>query len=390
MNNFDGASNPQRHAKGELLYAWRDFSRLQQAALWIGFVCYAYMRFNYRWVHEIQGDEAVTVKGLSQSYVSWITNFIPTWDFHFHGAYLLLYPIGHFISVDKFIVGIPYILLSLLFYYLFARVNWARLMGLDNSHEWISSKWANVLACFLIAYNNTLIIYAFELRPYSVLCLLMLVALFVSWKIVAQNRLNVWLICYAFLIISFHNYGFFMLIVGLSYCVSFRLFLESTKGGSWIRRVGSYWPAVINLLMATVCSYPFFWLYQTRPVLRTHLQMNFDVHQYIHAGIAGAVQVMAIYYGFRSDFKWVRLIIVLLVACGVFLFIYQKKWAPILFVLILVIGPTYAIYLQDLRLKYWFIQRQFLWVIPFHAAFVGVAVHHSINLFCQLIQRRGR
>jgi hypothetical protein len=59
---------------------------------------------------------------------------------------------------------------------------------------------------------------------------------------------------------------------------------------------------------------------------------------------------------------------------GVFfpwIFSYRERYRQIGFLLITVIFPIEVILISDLWWRYWFIQRQFIWVMPFFALYLG-------------------
>lgn len=365
---------------------------MQLVALAAIFLLFCYLRFNHRWTHELWADEVMTVRGLKTEFIPWLQRGLPESDFHFAGSYLLLYPIGHWVSSDKFIVAIPYILLTGLFYYLFARVNWARLVRLEESSYILNPRWINVIACMLVTVNNTLIIYAFEMRPYSVLSLLMLLALLLGDRVSDLERFSFKYAIFGFVLILFHNFGLLMLVVGLGYSIVFR-FCEDREvvKDRWWNQIIRFRPAFLTALTSFIFTLPMFWMYTQRPVLNLFHGTGFQVHQFIHPGMKGVLQVLGIYYGFQSGYKWIRLVIVVLVMFGLLLCIFRKRWMVLLFPIWFVVGPTFIIYLFDNAVKFLFIQRQFLWVIPFHAVFVGMTVHHSMDWFCQrFTSRRGQ
>ena len=360
-------------------YEWKEFRFAQLILIALYFFISSYLRFQYRWSHPLDGDELMTIQGLRMDFYSMLFDFIPKTDFHFPPAYVLLYPIGHYLSMAPLIVSAPYAVLSLYFYYFFARVNWPKIVGFKNQRFAIDVKWINVLACVLISYNDTLIIHALVLRPYALLCPLALLALWLADKILNLKNLNWRYVVAVLALLLFHNFGSLMMLTAFGYCLLSRI--SQAEGNSSLSiQIKSYAPAFLTVGLAVLLSVPFFWWYLQYPFLHQYHFSSIDPHLFIHPGMRGIIQVWAIYYGLsQPHLKPFRLILVVFVACTIPLFFRQKKWMVLGFLFVFVICPTWLIYLFDLRLNYWFVQRQFIWAIPFHAVFVAMSIHYLLN-----------
>ncbi len=364
--------------KTSFLYKWKDFNFFQLSILVFFFLLYGYFRIRYRWTHPLQGDEIITAQGLQLSFRSMLFDFIPRTDFHFPWAYVLLYPIGHYVSLKPLIVSLPYAAISAFFYYIFARINWIRLLDLYDQNFAFDPKWINVFSCGLVARHETLIMHALELRPYGTLTLLAVLALWLTSRLLEQKRFTWYFVAGFFALIVFHNFGLMMILVSITYLLTIRFF--SSAANTLEELSHSLWSVGSTLLFSIIGTLPFIWWYCQYPTLRGHPFSSRDPHLYIQAGLKGLQQVIALYFGLsHPDVKLFRLFLVLTMLCGIALNLFRGIRKIFLFPLILVLLPTFLLYLWDLHIHYWFIQRQFLWVMPFYSVFVALMAHTVID-----------
>lgn len=367
-------------------YSWKKFNAVQVLIAAIHFVIYFYLRFQYRVKQDIWVDEIWTLKGLKLPFWEWLLNHLPNNDFHFPGAYLVLYPLGHWWPEDnRFILSIPYMIISSVFFFLFAKVNWLRFLDLGDIKQSIKGTWINVLALMLITYNSTLILYAFELRPYAVLPLLALVGLLLADKILDLKCFNLWGVLAVCTYVTFHNYALLMFMLGLAYCVALRLTRAREKFWNW-NVFSVYRPVMITLTVGALLAVPILWQLLHAPYLKSFdmTSMDANTHRWIYPGFKGLTQVAALYYGFKRF----RITIFCFVILGSIQLLAKRKWIPILFPVMWVILPTALIYWVDIVSHYWFVQRQFIWVMPFHAIFVASTVYVLFNRIYELTWER--
>jgi len=373
-------------------YSWKQFSRPQLSVLITYFFVYFLLRLQLRLSSSLLNDEQVTTGGLHLPFVQWITEYLPRSDYHFATSYLVLYPVGHWISLSPFILCIPYAIISCLFYFVFVKVNWPALLNLSPKDPVISPIWLNIVAAVLVTHNATQIEHAFAVRPYGSLSLLAVFALCLSMKVLTSDRFRLSYVLGIAVLSVYHNYGVMMIFYSTLYIFA-RYFIlpDTTLSGEKVKM--PHLAAILTMVTGFALAAPL-WLYYVNSTVLQALNITaYDpavhtlVHYYIKPGIKGVTQVAALYYGFKPF----RLMLFAVMLVGVFYFIRKRKWQVLLFPICLVILPTAVIYLFARLSNYWFIQRTFIWVMPFHAVFVSAAMYAAVNwMACKLLPGRSK
>ena len=223
------------------------------------------------------------------------------------------------------------------------------------------------------------------------LSLLALLSFVLSSKLIRIPRFDFRYALGMFVLVNIHNYGLLMLIAGLSFCVTVRM-IESGASVSKGFGANPYRHIFFPFLGVVFLSIPLWYIFLNTPIVKSMDGSTFQyagltvrsyVHEWIKPGIKGLSQVIALYYGFKPF----RILLLTTAVIGTFYFLVKKKWAAILFPVAWVAGPTGAIYFADLYLGYWFIQRQFLWVMPFWAVYNAVCFIVCLGLIKQLVGR---
>ncbi len=281
------------------------------------------------------------------------------------GDFFLIYPFFKWFGFNKWGLAIPHILSTLIGFYLFYL---AAKIYLKSS--------VGVLVSFVIlAFNATLIWHSFEIRVYSVLPTLALACFLGARYLVLYIHAMTWrsnaLLLVLFLVtIWFHVYG--IMIVAVMFAWQWaehpELFLKN------LPRL-FYFVLALGLLAAPVWVYSVF-IQHADPATeynfktQTHsADVHRDVAAYIPAlmnnpvgffkavlgNLMGCRPLYVLYFGFLA---W-------------FLIDAKQKTKQITMLAIVVVVPIALIYAMDLMKSYWFLQRQFIWVIPFFAIVVG-------------------
>ena len=366
--------------KKSIFYRWSEFSRTQVFALLSIFSIFCFLRLKYRFRPEFFSDELHTISGFQHPFADYLLQYLPRNEFHYPLDFLLMYPIGHWISSSQFAIMIPHLLAMVLFFVLLVVINWQKVLSLSFSSP--DPKWLNILAALMMTFNETQILHSLILRPYAILSLLAIVAIVLAEAVLGAERFNVGLVFMISGFIVFHNYCLLMFCIGIGY-IGMKS-LKSLTFSSFASLLKSRMCSIKIITLGILLSVPVLAVYHQAPALRPEYLANsqIDPHQYIKPGLKGWIQVLAIYYGFIPF----RILLLSLTVFGTLLFVVEKKWKPILFLLMWVVIPTLLIYIVDVRMKYWFIQRQFLWVMPFHAVYVAAATFFSLHW---LYQRTG-
>jgi hypothetical protein len=331
------------------------------AGIWIRLMRFAGRPF---WADEIEQMRALGMAKLSSvhkliDYLCWGT------PAGYPGDYLLTLPF-FLLSENKWVVSIPHYATMLLTFLFFYKI-------------WTEMPYGRVgfiaaLAC--LTFNKHQIFHALELRPYGTLSTL---ALFSFWLLLGLRSAlrtktipsvyrwmavvaGVWFVC------VFHAYGVLM-VSGATL-----LFLLTWRPFPRLQALGHYLAPIVTGGLLALPIYLYFMVPALRP-------MGEDTFAFIAPPPWGLKSVVLILVGSRW-FYW------LLPVAFVSLFLKESRWERLALCGALVAFPLVIILLGDLRVHYWFVQRQFIWTAPFFAMFLGWNLQVVLNAFYQRRSRR--
>ncbi|PIQ85196.1 MAG: hypothetical protein COV74_09565 [Candidatus Omnitrophica bacterium CG11_big_fil_rev_8_21_14_0_20_45_26] len=373
----------KQETKDDFFISLKTYHPLMLAILVLYFGLYIYFRLVQRatdyWV-----DERVTVVGMQYPFWEYVTQYIPKNEYHLPGAFVLLYPIGHFLTTDnRYLFSLPYLVITGIFYWMLATVDWRKLLQL----KFLSVKeshWINLAVCVLMAYHIHQIVHALEVRPYAVLSLLALLALWAVWRCYAARTFRIGLFAVLIVIGLFHNYGLLMIALAGLFLLTSEFFNSPEKTfTSCFQVLKEHRSFLATLAGVVILCIPLLMLYYRLPVFEGFDLKHFDYidpYMYIHKGWEGIIQVIAIDYGLTGFLKiWIRPVLVAACLIGSLIFMIKRMWAALLFPIVFVVIPTLMMYVFSVYSGYYFVQRQFVWVMPFwlvyNAACLLVTIH---------------
>jgi hypothetical protein len=241
------------------------------------------------------------------------------------------------------------------------------------------SFWAYFITFGVVCFNATLINHATEIRTYAFLPTIALAIFYLFQRIAdADFKLSrgksgaaIILFCLA---IWFHVYGILMFIC----CFLFAL-LSKYKENDFrfsLRNAAFF-------LVKVLCFAMPFWLYSVfREQLSTQLANPFE---YIPNPLNNILGCLKGVFGNLVGFKMAYFLLAGLAVP--FVFSYEARFKQLLFLFLVIFLPLGFIFLVDVTCKYWFIQRQFVWLMPLFAFFLGWAWESLILLFKHFINR---
>jgi len=266
------------------------------------------------------------------------------------------------LTSNKWVLAFPHALAMVASFYVLYRI----------CLEDFETIWGPIIVFLLYTLNSNLVFHALEFRPYAVLPVL---ALLFYWRSRLALERDVWSfsdrLSWGFLIfltMLFHFYGILMIGVILTY----RVLSSRTPRPlhSLMRR-----PWMSTAALAGLLALPIWFYYLLPNVGEIHI---FDPFEF---GGHGPVRVMAFVLGNLGTVpvRWAWILEVLIVAASLVLPCpgRRDRWLWILVVIALPIG---VIFFPDWLEHYWFLQRQFVWVIPFWSLLVGQAVEALIKI----------
>lgn len=316
-----------------------------------------YLRFARFASRELWIDEIEQVQNITISLSKMLFKYLPNLMGGFPGDWLLTWPLAH-LSANKWIITLPHVIATILGFYYFYRI----------VADEVLSRIAVVVALTMFVLNRELIFHAFEIRPYAVLPTIALAFYLYAKNIVQTPDLKLdqkiaWIFSIVFVLL-FHSYGIVMVFTFLLYHL-----LVSRKGTSFwetVRKLAG--PTCLAGLLASPA-----WCYYGV----SSNKYGLDTFAFCGRGLS---KVLSCVFGNLGDFSirygWVLSFLIVLGA----LFI-RDHWQKqrIIFLITIILMPITLIFVPDVVSQYWFVQRQFIWVIPFWCLLTAHSVQAFIN-----------
>ena len=332
---------------------WRGVTLLIPIAI---FIYGMYLRICYLAAHTLWHDEINQLKPMEGSFINLLKR-LPSMELntYLNWDHFLIYPFFKIFSFNKWGLAIPHIVSAILGFYLLYLV----------SKRYFKTMWGYLISFIVVCFNATLIEHATEIRGYAVLPTLALACLYLSEMLINEINLNptkrFFIGTFFLLTACFHTYGLFILFFCLIYALlnkpSARTFSSIFKGISKI------------LVIVFSVGIPF-WLFCVFGPFHLYVDpTKFDTYQFMpnpHNNIMGFLKSI---FGNLLGFKYFYFLLIALVFP--FVFPYKERYKQISFLFIMVFFPVLLILVCDLIGHCYFVQRQFIWVMPYFAIFLG-------------------
>jgi len=328
-----------------------------------------YLRFICLLNREFWSDEIISLQLLQGP-------FKPIWQrlyytdlTYFPGEYIINWPFVYFFKVNKWGIAIPHILLTLLGFYLLYLI----------CRRYFHSIFAWIATFTLVAVHRDLIFHSFELRPYAVLPTLALAVFYFTEEIVSKYYSLSWTrkiligFCFIFTII-FHVYGAIILFFTFIY------FLLRESGG---RTFGQIFKHIYRFMLVIVIIGLLLYLWYSVGNSFVINGMGCNIFQYVPNPIVDFFAFVKCNLCNLVGKKILYPLAVFLIFP--FLLPQRARLQQIGFLLILVILPLMVILYFDILIRYWFLQRQFIWVMPLFAFLIGWCIDSFIGFMRQKI-----
>lgn len=321
-----------------------------------------FLRFRLYWNKPFWNDETYQ---LAQTQGA----FKPFWKWNFYGDftvfpgdYLLTYPFIRFFPEWEWGLRIPHVIatfaLFILFYFLCCR------------H--LKSIGGFIVAFLILAFNATLINHSFEFRPYAVLPVLAVgTLLFMEYLVDDSRQRNFWSdfggVLFLIFVTMFHAYGFYMIFFSVLLIFFTQLDRQSFK--ELLLQRGKYIVRVI-----VVCGLIWLWYAIGSKVTFKISPDRFagtDIHpfRYIPHPLLEPVGFAKGVIGNLTGNKY--LYVFLLGLVGIFMGGKERVRYQVRFLMCLIIIPLFLMLTLTLMGGYYFLQRQFIWVMPLWALFLA-------------------
>lgn len=364
----------------------REFSSLQLGAAFLLWLTYNVLRIVERVQMPFEGDEFYQAHVLS-SVSSWGRlmqvvrgepgQIVP-------GHFFYMWPWVHLVGQDnKYLMAVPHWVVMNVFFFLFIKTDWRKLLApaLDDIKT-SALVWFNLLAVFFISCNITHVYYSLEVRVYAVLSLLALLAFHLTNRI-WQGPFRWRYVFYLFMVLFSHAYGVIMLAVSFLFTSAGQLMSES---GNIRRRAQNVFHQAArsflpSFFVAVLLILPF-WIYLSKGSMAA-AGAGRDIHLSIEPGMSGVKQVYKFFYHNKPIQHASHFFLIV----GTLLF-FRKRRKLLLFLATMVILPTLLIFWLDVCGRYWFLQKQFIWVVTFWSIFLALCYGETLSFARRLVKTR--
>lgn len=318
-----------------------------------------YLRFDHRMHTPLTEDELYAIGSLShyESFPLFVSK-LPHLEFssYLTGDYYLLYPFVRIFGTNLWDVVVPHIISTIFcFYFLFKVCR----LHLKNAIGFF-------IAFVIVSFNNSLINHSFELRYYAVLQTLGLATYYYTYLVVyrpyplAKLKL-IGIGAFFCLSILFHLYSVIMVCANIAFFLAIHIHNKSVI--SAVKKLAPLFTVVFLITGPVLYFVLFAWfhlpaeIWGNEPFKFIPNPLN-DLIGFLKGIFCNLVGQKMLYFLFAG------LVISLCLS-------HKDREKQFWFFLILVLLPITLLLLLDLKTGYWFIQRQFIWVMPLFAVLLG-------------------
>lgn len=332
--------------------------RFEIIALFFTFVGF-YLRFDSLAKRDLWCDE---IWQLAQT----VGQFKPIWKrLHlidvftsFSGDYLLNYPFVRFFGSSKWVINIPHYFATFfgfLFLYLLCK-------------RYLKTSLAFAITFLIFCFNRHLIFHSFEFRPYAVLPTLSLATFYFMETVISDwckfpLLKRIFLGGFFIFVVIYHIYG--ITIVG--FCLLYFIILEAHKS-SYKEAIKKISPFLLSVGLPVLLL--FFW-YISGTVWHFLQIGSYNIFEYSPNPINDFPRfIRQVFSNLMGNKKYGQKLLGLGIWIA-FLLPQKDRLKQLGFFLVFIIMPILTILISDLRSGYWFLERQYIWVMSLYAFFLG-------------------
>lgn len=322
-----------------------------------------YLRFMLRLHRPLAGDELVEYQALEAAdFTFWRRAAFYGDHTSFPGELILNYPFVQMWGMNKWIISIPHIFINILGFFLLYKL----------CQRFLQTKFSVILVFIIYSLNFNLVHYSLEFRPYAVLHVFAVISLYL-WSVLIDQyeelSLGQKIVFGAVLIFIFiyHAYGLIIVFCPLFYVLSLALLKDQKAWGAFRGKL--YLGIVLGvgvILWGWYSSYNFFGLKSN-----TAAQAQVQIFEYIPDPAENPLGFLRGVIGNLLGGKIFYFLLPGIISAFFFTPDFKKLLSLTTFFILLILMPLSAILAADIKNQYWFIQRQFIWVVPFWALFLG-------------------
>jgi len=288
-----------------------------------------------------------------------VGSFKPIWEkVHlidytcFSGDYFLTYPFVHFLGDSKWAINIPHYFTTLLGFFIFYLI----------CRKYLKTALSFTIGFLILCFNGNLIFHSFEFRPYAVLPTLSLAAFYFIDMIISKWENLSWLKksligIFVLFVVSFHIFG--IMIIGS--CFIYSIIIETRKPyyGEVIKKMMPF-----LLCIGFLAFLLFFW--HTSGTMWNSIN-NENTFKYYPDPANDFIHFMRqVFANLMGNKKYGQKFLALGIWIA-FLLPHKDRLKQIGFFLVMIVMPILCILMADIYSGYWFLDRQFIWVMPLYA-----------------------
>ncbi len=320
-----------------------------------------YLRFKERALQDLWTDEKWQIAVMNQPFFDFVKS-LQKREFAglLAGDSILIYPFFQMFGDNKWGLAIPHIIATFVGFYLLYLL----------CRKYLQRTFSCVIVFLIICLNQELIFHSFEIRTYAVLPTLAVGSFCLMHKLFIQETpmrrsIFLWIQIFFIFTIWWHLYGIFMIIFPWLYFAGATL---SSDGLRVVLKKTTRALAPALLVALPLCLFSIFG--EKQRMVFTYM------FQFIPNPLENIVGFLKAIFGNLVGDK--RLYVLLLGPVLAALLPHPDRYKQIGFFLCLVVLPITLLLAIDAHSQYWFVQRQFVWVIPYFALYVGWCWESSV------------
>lgn len=309
---------------------------------------------------ELWEDEYYQIKMIKPPFKAfWLHNYYGDHT-SFPGEYLLTYPFVQIFGANKWGLAIPHmVFLIILFYFLYKLCD-----------IYCETKGGLFIAFLLVSYNSNLVFHGLEFRPYAVLPALVMGNLYFCHLIISHYKdLNIikkaLVGVYFIFSVNYHAYGIIMFFLPLFYVI---ISSESYKISKIYTK--NFFFYLISIIIPATLIWGWYALANNFGLIPNEMQTIINnTFEYIPNPVLDQLGFSKAVLGNLIGNKSLYFLLLGIPITMCLSYKNISKKSSYLFILIIL--PIVLILFIDIISKYWFIQRQFVWVMPLFGLFVA-------------------
>lgn len=295
------------------------------------------------------GDEKAQIEFMTHPFFTMLHHSLSSAT-QFPGDMLLVYPFYKLFGINRWALAFPHILTTVVGFCLLFRLG----------AQYFKTLWGYVITFLIFGLNQNLIFHAFEIRPYGTLVTLSLASFLIVKKMVQISRppriQKIGISLFLFVAILYHFYGGVILFFTYLFHLLSSRENKEPLASVFIRNFKDYgWGLIASLPL---------WCYFIFGYDKSYL-VNYGTFSFVSGDPLSVLKaILGNLLGFNKFYF-------LLAGFFAFLIPQRERLKQLSFFIFLVVLPVSFVLVSCILSNYYFVQRLFVWVMPFFAFLLG-------------------